>query len=191
LASALLGDAAGGDHGGEEGETTFGRDVYKGVNVKRDLFQKIARQRPGVLLESGLGHLRGQFTQLLADSTPVDPLGPCVTQYLNTVFFVAHPPRTLELDEVRTLRTLGEAIDGLLRGQVVEVSDLLMQEFKARTMALRDGHWRSARWLTLVPHESLPAGATQDEEAAAERVEAREMKVAELRRRLADRRPHP
>ena len=154
-----------------------------------DLFRKIAKQRPGVLLETGLAHLRGQFTRLLADDGPADPLGPCVTQYLNAVFFVAHPPARLEVDEVRTLRTLGEAIDGLLRGQVVEVSDLLLQEFKARTMALRDGHWRSARWLTLIPSEAMPAGASQDEEAAAERVEAREMKVAELRRRLTDRRP--
>ncbi|CAK0883094.1 unnamed protein product, partial [Prorocentrum cordatum] len=56
---------------------------------------------------------------------------------------------------------LAEAIDGLLRGQVVEVSDLPRQELKARTIAFRDGHWRSARWLTLIPSESMPAGATQ------------------------------
>ncbi|CAK0825619.1 unnamed protein product, partial [Prorocentrum cordatum] len=184
LTAALLGGKDGSELSGE-GSGVLDRDTYRGVNVRRDLLQQIAKQRPGALLENGLAHLRSQFTQLLADPSQADPLGPCVTQYLNTVFFVAHPPRTLDAGEVRVLRTLGEVIDGLLRGQVVEVSDLFMQEFKARTMALRDGHWRSARWLTLIPSESLPAGAPRDEEAAAERAEAREMKVAELKRRKA------
>ena len=64
-----------------------------------------------------------------------------------------------------------------------------MQELKARTLALRDGHWRSARWLTLVPTEQGPSGASLDEETAAERVEARELKIQDLKRRLLDRRP--
>ncbi|CAK0806547.1 unnamed protein product [Prorocentrum cordatum] len=189
LAAMLTATLLGGEDGSElndEGSGALDRDTNQGANVRRDLFQRIAKQRPGVLLENGPAHLRSQFTQLLADPSQADPLGPCVTQHLNMVFFVAHPPRTLDVDEARALRTLGEAIDGLLRGQVVEVSDLLTQEFKARTMALRDGHWRSARRLTLTPSESLPAGASRDEEAAAERAEAREMKVAELKRRLAD-----
>ena len=139
-------------------------------------------------MENGLHHLRGQFTQMLTQAD-TDPLAPCATQFLNTVFFVSHPPRTLGADEVRLLRTLGEAIDGLLRGEVVETCDLLMQEFKARTLAIRDGHWRSARWLTLIPSDEMPSGATLDEETAAERVEARELKIADLRRRLTERRP--
>ena len=64
-----------------------------------------------------------------------------------------------------------------------------MQEFKAGAMAIRGGNRRAARWLTLVPQEQLPSGGTLDEETAAEKVEARELKVAELRQRLADRRP--
>ncbi|CAK0910046.1 unnamed protein product, partial [Prorocentrum cordatum] len=189
LTAALLGRDDDDAEDGAESDTERlgGRDRYQGVGIKRDLFRRIARQRPGALLENGLGHLRSQFTQQLS-AGEADPLAPCVTQFLNTVFFVAHPPRTLGTDEVRVLRTLGLALDGILRGEVVETADLLMQEFKARTMAIRDGNWRSARWLTLVAQEQLPSGASLDEENAAEKVEARELKVAELRQRLADRR---
>ena len=90
---------------------------------------------------------------------------------------------------MRVLRTLRQALGGILRGEVVETADSLLQEFKARAMAVRAGNWRTARWLTLVPQEQLPSAATLDEETAAEKVEARELKVAELRRRLADRAP--
>ncbi|CAK0859015.1 unnamed protein product [Prorocentrum cordatum] len=177
LTAALLGRDDDDAEDGAESDTERlgGRDRYQGVNIKRDLFRRIARQRPGALLENGLGHLRSQFTQQLS-AGEADPLAPCVTQFLNTVFFVAHPPRTLGTDEVRVLRTLGLALDGILRGEVVETADLLMQEFKARTMAIRDGNWRSARWLTLVAQEQLPSGASLDEENAAEKVEARELK---------------
>ncbi|CAK0901893.1 unnamed protein product [Prorocentrum cordatum] len=169
------------EEGDEAGDSDLERgalgESFQGVGIKRDLFRQIARRRPGALLENGLAHIRGQFTRQLrvADG---DPLAPCVTQFLDTVFFV-----------VRSLRSLGLALDGILKGDVVETGDLLMQEFKARTMAIRDGHWRTARWLTLVPQEQLPSGATIDEETAAEKVEARELKVAELRRKLQDRRP--
>ncbi|CAK0904182.1 unnamed protein product, partial [Prorocentrum cordatum] len=186
LTAALLGrDDDDAEDGAEsDAERLGGRDRYQGVNIKRDLFRRIARQRPGALLENGLGHLRSQFTQQLS-AGEADPLAPCVTQFLNTVFFVAHPPRTLGTDEVRVLRTLGLALDGILRGEVVETADLLMQEFKARTMAIRDGNWRSARWLTLVAQEQLPSGASLDEENAAEKVEARELKKPPAARRTS------
>ncbi|CAK0838388.1 unnamed protein product, partial [Prorocentrum cordatum] len=165
-----------------------GKRLAQGVSIKRDLFGRIARQRPDALLANGLGHLRSQFTQQMS-AGEADLLAPCVTQFLNTVFFDAHPPRTLRSVEGRVFRTLGLALDGILRGEVIETADLVMQEFKARSMAIRDGNWRSARRLTLVAQEQLPSDTSLDEENAAEKVEARELRVAELRQRLADCRP--
>ncbi|CAK0895366.1 unnamed protein product [Prorocentrum cordatum] len=168
-------------------ERLGGCDHYQGVSCKRDLFGWIARQRPDALLANGLGHLCSQFTQQLS-AGEADLLAPGVTQFLYTVLFVAHPPRALWAAEGRVLRPPGLALDGTVRWEVIKTADLVMLRFKARSMGIRDGNWQSARWLTLDSQEQLPSGTSLGEENAAEKVEARELKVAELRQRLADRR---
>ncbi|CAK0879423.1 unnamed protein product, partial [Prorocentrum cordatum] len=145
----------------DEGFGVLGRDAYLGITGRRHLIQRIAKQRPGVHLGRGPGHPRRQVPHLLADPSQAAPLSPYVTQYLKAVFYVAYPLQTVDADGVRVLHPLGEASDGLFCGLVVEDSDLPLQEFKARTIAHRDGHWRGGRWLTLIPSKK----------GAAERVE--------------------
>jgi len=74
-------------------------------------------------------------------------------KYFLTVFLVHTRADTLTEAKYRELRTYVEAVDGLLRGNTLQVCDLLVQQFKATTMALKDNDWSAARWLQLIPHE--------------------------------------
>eukprot|EP00959_Pyramimonas_sp_CCMP1952_P380553 7972819-Pyramimonas_sp.AAC.1 len=59
-----------------------------------------------------------------------------------------------------------------------------MQEFKARTLAIKDGGRHAAQWLALVPMDAGPCAASRLEETAARRVAHAELKREELRAKL-------
>ena len=82
--------------------------------------------------------------KLVATSSPSgalaseDPYVPIALQYLVSVVHAHHPPSTLK-DGGRELRTLADAIDGLLKGKQAQVLDFLMQRFKSQIMAVVEG----------------------------------------------------
>ena len=76
----------------------------------------------------------------------------------------------------RELRTYAEAIDAILRGNSIGAADLLVQQMRAKMMAIRDGHWRAARWLQL-----LPASSTMMEASAEDEDHARQMELGHTR----------
>eukprot|EP00959_Pyramimonas_sp_CCMP1952_P471992 9499332-Pyramimonas_sp.AAC.1 len=57
-----------------------------------------------------------------------------------------------------------------LSGSTVKALDVAMQEFKARTTAIKDGDWYTAKWMALTPTDAQPSAASRDEEVAARRV---------------------
>ena len=63
-----------------------------------------------------------------------------------------------------------------------------MQEFKAQTLAIKDGGWHAAQWLALVPVDAEPCAATRSEETTARRVAHAELKREELRAKLMQKR---
>ena len=91
-----------------------------------------------------------------------------------------NPVEKLGEDNFRELRTLAEAIDGQLLGRSAQVLDLLMQRFKAKTMALRDNSWAAARWLELIPADSAPSAVSLGELETVRSLQAGELKLAEL-----------
>ena len=87
----------------------------------------------------------------------------------------------------RELRTYAEAVDGLLRGNTLQVLDLLTQQFRATCMAIDEKSWSTARHLQLVPPSQTSAVGFDDLDRV-RRIEQAEVKAAELRKKLAG--PH-
>ena len=159
-------------------------DEPKETKVRHDHFIELAARRPGLLLKSGLEQLRKQF----AGRGPTGELPACCTAFLDTVFFLEHAPKTIGAAETRLLRTLARVLDLGLEGQTVQALDVVMQEFKARTLAIKDGGWHAAQWLALVPVDAEPCAATRAEETTARRVAHAELKREELRAKLLQKR---
>ena len=84
----------------------------------------------------------------------------------------------------RELRTYAEAVDGLLRGNTLQVLDLLTQQFRATCMAIDEKFWSTARHLQLVPPSQTSAVGFDDLDRV-RRIEQAEVKAAELRKKLA------
>ena len=85
---------------------------------------------------------------------------------------------------MRELRTIAEAIDGILRGNQLQVLDLLMQQYRAKIMAIEDNSWTAAKWLQLLPIGSIHQEATSDDYEMARRMEQKEIAAAERRRKV-------
>ena len=171
------------DGSGEEGaESDLEAESRKEAKVKHDHFISLAARRPGYLLRSGLEQLRKQF---VAGAPPGD-LPPCCRSFLDTVFLLEHPPKSLGNEETRLLRTLATILDLGLSGSTVQALDVAMQEFKARTTAIVDGNWHVAKWMALVPTEPDPSVASRDEQVTARRVAHAELRREELREKLLE-----
>ena len=153
------------------------------LRSKRDAFKKVARSQPGRLTIKTLDHFKGLLSSQLGE-TSTDSLDPVVLRFLLSCYLPANPMDRIGENAVRDLRTLAEAIDGLLRGRVLEVLDLLVMRMKAQMVAIKDKNTRSSRWLELIPVEMGASAVTQDEEELIRRVEVGEMKAEELLRRV-------
>jgi len=108
-----------------------------------------------------------------------------VTRYL-TQALVPSAGSKLSLRNSRELRTLAEAMDALLQGDLARCGDLLIQRFKAMESAMADSDWSLAKHLELIP-ESEVAVTSYGEREHASKLELRERK---LRDRLL-RKPPP
>jgi hypothetical protein len=71
-------------------------------------------------------------------------------------------------------------MDHILKGNSLCALDMLMQRFKAITVAIKDHSWRSARWLELIPTDADGAATTVDEDELIRQVESGELKIREL-----------
>ena len=153
------------------------------LKSKRALLRRIAAKRPGLLLAKGLAMMREQLQPLSGDADE-DVLTPACVRYFMTVYLPNH--RQVPEHQLRELRTLCEAIDGLLRGKSVRVLDLLMQRLKAAMMAYNDNSWSSARWLELLPPEVKASPISIDEEELVRKVQSGELSMQELIRKVKD-----
>ena len=154
------------------------------LKSKRALLRRLAAKRPGLLLSKGLAMMREQLQPLSGDADEEDALTPACVRYFMTVYLPNH--RQLHEHQLREVRTLCEAIDGLLRGKSVRVLDLLMQRLKAAMMAYNDGSWSSARWLELLPPEVKASPISIDEEELVRKVQSGELSMQEMIRKVKD-----
>ena len=81
------------------------------------------------------------------------------------------------------MRTIAEAVDALVEGNVLRAGDLLIQRFKALETSVIDGTWLRARHHELSPEESvgLAVGlASAVERQAISRLELQRRKLTEV-----------
>ena len=85
-----------------------------------------------------------------------------VVQYITSVWNGARPTTEMGVRNAKEMRTVGECLDALLRGDLATVGDMLMQRLKAIERAHKDGNWQTAAHLELCG--DLDVGlATQEE----------------------------
>lgn len=114
------------------------------VDAKRNLSRKIAQQRPGELTVRFLHTIR-EYVSATGASTTEDEYGPIAMSYLASVSYPQHPPSQIGEGRSRELRALCEAIDGLLKGQVVPDLDVPVQRFEAKSFAAIEGSEETTR----------------------------------------------
>ena len=147
------------------------------VEQKRMVYRRLAKQKPGVLLMRALKLMREQVTSLTGEDD-ADELSPICVRFFLSVFLPNY--RHLNESVLREVRTLCEALDGLLRGRTMEIGDLLAMRLKAVMLAAQEGSWSVAKHLELLPPLQKNLPISQDEEMLLRKVQAGEMKIEEL-----------
>ena len=71
-------------------------------------------------------------------------------------------------------------------GNQLQVLDLLVQQFKATTMAIRDGGWGAARHLQLLPESSGASTVSASDEALARKMEMSDLILNELKKKASE-----
>ncbi len=89
-----------------------------------------------------------------------------VTNYLTVGLApsVAAQGKALSLRNEREMRTLAEAIDAILRGNLATAGDIMMQRFRACELNAIEGDWQLAKHMELIPGQmitSVPQGMRQ------------------------------
>ena len=163
-------------------ESGMGRGDLTGLSTRRLVFRRLAQSEPGMLTLRALK----EYRQLLgAADEPIgaeDEWGLVFLRYLLQVFLVHYPGGQLSEPVFRELRTYCEALDGLLRGNTLQVLDLLTMQLRSTIMAINDGHWNAARYLQLLPESQLSTVATAEDEALARKMEAQDLKLEALKK---------
>ena len=77
---------------------------------------------------------------------------------------MAHPEEKANSHPMREMRSLGEAIDSLLNGDLERAGDILAQRFKALEVSTAPGGWNMGRHYEIIPPESV--GLTSESERA-------------------------
>ena len=149
----------------------------------------LARRRPGHLLESGLKEMRRYLATRHQGSAGSEMTANdqqhqnTCTAYLTTALLPTLGAKGPGPRNERELRTLSEAIDLLVNGEVDKAGDMLMQRLRAVEASIEDGTWEVARHLELIPASRVsatPAGMR----SAVLKAEAEEVKAAERRAKL-------
>ena len=150
---------------------------------RRMLFRRIAKEHPGKLSLQTIHDLRMRMDASDVE-IPADEYSPIFLRYLLQVYSVHNPPEAIGVSAHRELRHYAEIADGFMRGNLPQVLDLVTQAFKAKMLQIEDGgDWSTARWLHLIPEESLSAVPEGDVEAA-RRIQASKLKEIERAQRV-------
>ncbi|CAK0886883.1 unnamed protein product, partial [Prorocentrum cordatum] len=155
----------------DDGESRFREAPSRGGSVR-----PLAEKRPGALYDEvmkNIGRVMG-----LREGADGSEVRAKVVGYLQAVVFGHHPPGQMRINTQRELQTLATALDLLESGCLAELSDVLMQRFKALELSLSDASWQVASELEIAP-DARPSLASMGEQDLARR-------AALLRRKLMD-----
>jgi hypothetical protein len=101
-------------------------------------------------------------------------LTPIVTSYLTAILQPALG-KDFHARNRQEMRTIAEAVDALLIGDLARASDILISRFSAVELASTSKHWNVARHLELIPPQDVSSIPTElmDYATGAEKKEAR------------------
>ena len=71
--------------------------------------------------------------------------------YLTQCFFPNYPEKEVGLRTSREMRTVALALDHVVKGNLGEAGDILMQRLKALETSVKDGSWVTAKHLEIIP----------------------------------------
>ena len=77
------------------------------------------------------------------------------------------------------MRTIAEAVDALVEGDVLRAGDLLIQRFKALETSVIDGTWLRGRHHELIPEEGVGLASAAERQAIS-RLELERRKLTEV-----------
>lgn len=107
-------------------------------------------------------------------------LQPRVVEYLTTI--LERGDRSLGVRNSRELRSLAQAVDSLIRGDITFAADTLIQRFKAVELSAAEGGWNLAQHLELIPGSKVSSVSDRERQWAVD---------AELRNARLHRTPAP
>ena len=135
-----------------------GQLATKDLNAKRQKYRKIAMKQPGKLMLSGLELMQDQMGKRYGESE--ETLSPIVLRYLQTMIIPALGANRIQESRLREMRTLATGLDELIRGNLYQAGDLMMQRLKSLIMQARDGSEQLGKFIELLPEDLLNAGSS-------------------------------
>ncbi|CAK0839772.1 unnamed protein product, partial [Prorocentrum cordatum] len=110
-------------------------ELKKRLHQKRSIGETLTDRAevPGALLSSGMEHIKKYIARRGgADGQGgLGELAASGVQYITSVWHGLHPQSEMGVRSVREMRTVGECLDALLRGELGHLGDLSMQRLKA------------------------------------------------------------
>ena len=128
--------------------------------------QRLAATRPGRLLKQGLKQMYTLTNpSTVVTSADIPDIPAAAMSYFHNILETTQSQHLSKRDG-RELKTLAAAVDLLVRGQLSQAGDLLMQRFKSVETAARDQHWDIAVQQELIPETWTGASSLREHEVA-------------------------
>jgi len=134
--------------------------LFRSARGVSETLAERARRAPGVLLRGSLRKMRKYFGERVPGVQGKEDLQPMVMRYLLCV--VIPPASDLGNRNLREMKTLAWAIDELIRGNILQAADVLVQRLIAIENASAEGSWSMARFIELVPDGGASAMPDQE-----------------------------
>jgi len=133
-----------------------------------------SRRAPGKILEAVLTKMQSFLAARSDVEVRSGKLTPIVTSYLTSVLQPALG-KDFHARNRQEMRTIAEAVDALLIGDLARASDILISRFSAVELASTSKHWNVARHLELIPPQDVSSIPTElmDYATGAQKKEAR------------------
>jgi len=155
------------------------REVRGSTADKRLYYKKLSLRRPGFITQTELANMNHLLDPSFTESRCNEPVA---VAFLLRAFLPAHPITKLGHQRYREIRTLSEAIDHIMRGDLSKASDVLVARLKSNQRSVSDGHDRVGRWFEVIPGKDDGTSISLHDEGVAASIEAAEIK----RRKLLD-----
>jgi hypothetical protein len=152
------------------------------LTSRRNAFRKIARERPGALLTSGLEGFKEDLLHIHDNVNEDDPTQPIMVAWYRSIFSPNH--RGDDDIDCREVHTLCRVIDLGLEGKLPELLDMLMQRLKAKVFAMSEKSWQTAQHMELLPPIRTASVLTMGEEEFVRRVSCGELRLQDLISRI-------